>query len=356
MFVYLVNMENQALNGVKIHVSNPHRWERTELVQINSLKIPASLVGKSLQLYNSENEEITSQISINPDKSFSLKFLVENVPPLDSKVYYFKKRDPQAEFHPPAEGLMDGNDYYIENDLFRIVVENDGNYTLMQKIELEEESQNAEEKLIIMGEELGAGSIWAGEEYLKYFHFGSFWYNETPFKWQSSESCLIEASDFIGTLKVSLIPTDKMNLNSTIETIISIQKGESSLIRFKSHISSEKILNKTQLKLSFPIPFESYHTWENENFIMIMDESNQIGFAVICKEVQFKVFTDETHKRSNIVLNFEANSHLEAKQFNFEYAVIPIIKNEDQSIKYLIKQVKHYEMEYFTPLEVKLEL
>ena len=44
-------------------------------------------------------------------------FSADNIPPLGYKTYFLQKRDPSQDlFEPPEPGLLDGNDFYLENE------------------------------------------------------------------------------------------------------------------------------------------------------------------------------------------------------------------------------------------------
>ena len=49
-------------------------------------------------------------------------------------------------------GLLDGNDYYIENDNVRVVIEENGRITLMDRNDEENNQEKCENKVTIMEE------------------------------------------------------------------------------------------------------------------------------------------------------------------------------------------------------------
>ena len=98
---------------IRIIISNPSKWSRTELI---SALFKNTLNSHALQIYDSDNFELTSQIELEKEDLYKIRFVAENVPSLGKKNFFIKKRDPKAEFRLPGMGLLDGNDYYIEND------------------------------------------------------------------------------------------------------------------------------------------------------------------------------------------------------------------------------------------------
>lgn len=341
--------------GIQINIKNPHNWVVTGLISIEKLKLPETLYKKSYQLYTSLNQEITSQISQNADKSINIKFLAENIPKLGSKVYTLKSRDPKAEFLPPEEGLMDGNDYYVENDVFRFILEENGTFTLMQKMESKEESD--EEPLIIMGEELGTGSIWAGDDFIKYFDIFQIKIGDHVLKWSKIDSKLVEASDFYGKIHVQHYSDQNSDILYPISTEISVQKGENSLILMNIGLIFRSYSENSRISFQFPMKIKDIDVWNQGNYIYVLNKINNYGIAFIGKEMEILFDSVENSKVTTIQLIPNLLKQSKDKITNkYNIAMIPFHQSEEKNIEELTKLLTQYIDEYLHPLDYDTKL
>ncbi len=351
-------MKHQESNFgfIKICVSNPHNWACSGLIEISKIQLPPHPIGHSYQIYNDQNQELTSQILLEKNDTFTIKFLAENVSSNSSQNFYLKPRDPTGEFSPPEEGLMDGNDYYLENDLFRIVIEEDGSYTLMHKIE-PLESEHQEPKLMIMGEELGTGSIWADDEFLKYFQLGSLRIDGETQKWIQTTPKLMEASDFFGRLEVlqKIVPSEL--ITSQIQTNICIHKGINGLIRFETKFPTRSVANNPKIEVLFPIPFNSYEFIEEPNYALILDQTHTYGLGFFGKHVKIHHSKQTPTGTAEVSIHLSHESQIPADySFHIHYAIVPIMNLQKESLAQVKEIVSRYFQEFSNPLKVEYSL
>ena len=299
---------------IQIIISNPSKWPRTELI---SARFKNSLNTHALQIYDSENFEITSQIELDKDDFYKIKFVAENVPPLGKKEYYIKKRDPRAEFHLPEQGLLDGNDYYIENDAVRIVIEENGLITIMDRIDDEIDSK-CDKKVTIMGEELGCGSIWAGDSFFNYQNLHKFEIQpENEFNSEIDYS-LIEANDFRGTLQLNRTLKKGNNLPIRIKTSIVLEKGNNSVIKFKTTV--QNLPDELNLTLLFPLKLstEKLQNIHDLGIYSLFDNEQQRGLALFTDLNDFKLISGKN--KTTLSISLPNNGDIST----YEYAILPL--------------------------------
>jgi len=283
-------------NVLQIIISNPSKWPRTELI---SAYFKNTLNSHALQIYDSENFELTSQIELEKEDIYKIRFVAEDVPPLGKKIYIIKKRDPKAEFRLPAMGLLDGNDYYIENDAMRVVIEENGTITIMDRNDEENNPEKCEKKVTIMGEELGCGSIWAEDSFYNYSNLHIV--ELKPNKALDSEIkySLMEANDFRGTLQLDR----KLKTNEIIHisTLISLEKGENPLIKFKTTI--ENLPNKSTLKILFPckLSTDKLDVLNELGIYRIWDPIKKRGLAFFTSLNDLKLIQTEKNEASVVM-------------------------------------------------------
>jgi alpha-mannosidase len=138
---------------VRIVVFNPHPWVRSGLIR-------ARYADKGLEsgiiLFDSEEKEHTFQLfSVDPSGNDSdrdrrrvfvgshgplgrnfqeILFWANDIPALGYKTFFLRKRDPKKDlFETLEEGVLDGNDFFLENEQIRVVLEQDGSITIMEK-------------------------------------------------------------------------------------------------------------------------------------------------------------------------------------------------------------------------------
>lgn len=305
-------------NFLQIIISNPSKWLRTELISAhfkNTLNSPA------LQIYDSENFEITSQIELEKEDQYKIRFVAEKVPPLGKKIYFIKKRDPKAEFRLPEMGLLDGNDYYIENDVMRVVIEENGSITIMDRNDEENDQEKCEKKVTIMGEELGCGSIWAEDSFYNYSNLHIIDLKTEKSLDSEIKYSLIEANDFRGTLQLDRkLKTDEI---IHISTLISLEKGENPLIKFKTTIMN--LQNKRSLKILFPckLSIDKLDVLNELGIYRIWDPIMKRGLAFFTSSSEIKLM--QTEKNETIVMMKLPNQ-------GDSYAILPLKSQTDAEI------------------------
>ena len=281
---------------IQIIISNPSKWPRTELI---SAYFKNTLNSHALQIYDSENFEITSQIELENENLYKIRFVAENVPTLGKKIYFIKNRDPKADFRLPAMGLLDGNDYYIENDAMRVVIEENGTITIMDRNDEENDQEKCDKKVTIMGEELGCGSIWAEDSFYNYSNLHII--DLKPENTLNSEIkySLIEANDFRGTLQLERkLKTDNI---IHISTLISLEKGENPLVKFKTTIMN--LPNKSTLKILFPckLSIDKLDVLDELGIYRIWDPIKKRGLAFFTSSNDLKLIQTEKNEASVIM-------------------------------------------------------
>jgi hypothetical protein len=272
-------MNSSINNVIPLKIVNPHPWERTALMKI---KFRNTLNVSGIQVYDSDNYEISSQIDIEVDGFREVKFVAENIPPLGNRIYYIKKHDRTANFHLPAEGLLDGNEFYLENDLLRIIVETNGTLTIMDKDE--EEDDPSKEKLIIMGEELGNGSIWAGDSFFNYPKLHQFEIDSEIFSMENVKYDLLEASDFGGKIQVTSEILGKSGSRYPITTFLEIEKGEKPTIQIRSLLPSE--LKDHKVFMVYPTPLKC-EIFAEENVLCLWDANQHQGLGIFTQSGRY---------------------------------------------------------------------
>ena len=281
---------------IRIVISNPSKWSRTELI---SAPFKNTLISHALQVYDSENFELTSQIELEKEELYKIRFVAENVPPLGNKNYFIKKRDPEAEFRLPGMGLLDGNDYYIENDAMRVVIEENGTITIMDRNDEENIPEKCNEKVTIMGEELGCGSIWAEDSFYNYSNLHII--ELEPEKTFDSEIkySLMEANDFRGTIQLDRKLKTADNIQ--ISTLISLEKGNDPLIKFKTTIMNLPIRNN--LKILFPckLSIDKLDVLNEMGIYRIWDPIKKRGLAFFTSSKDVKLMKTERNETSVVM-------------------------------------------------------
>jgi 2-O-(6-phospho-alpha-D-mannosyl)-D-glycerate hydrolase len=418
--------------AIPIVIFNPHPWTRTELIEA---QICNKFESSAFQLMNSDGQEITSQIkriergarerdrrrvyvgSHGPlGKNFyHVKFTAENIPPLGYKTFYVQERDLKADLVLPKEGLLDGNNYYLENDKLKIVVETSGKFSIMDKEMLDQPKVDESE--------LVAGSIWAAQKDYKfkqlhvfedYADVGDGWEfvsipEEKPIISTGSDikTYLIEASDFEGVIETSRVITipncakednssrsDEM-VNIPVKTRITIEKGMHPVIKFKTTIKNLakdhrlRLLLPTNLKTNtiavnghFGVLERSVIPPENKKwvrppesiyphhkFLSLWDEKQSRGLALFTKGIpEYDTIVNENGEitlaltlyrstggwGSHIGVNPAVptpNAQLLDQDLVFEYALVP--QNAKWDDKKLPDEHQIYRLaeEYYTPLQ-----
>ncbi len=303
---------------MQLIISNPSKWPRTELI---SAYFKNKLSTHALQIYDSDNCEITSQIEMQKEDRYKIRFVAENVPSLGKKTFYIKKRDLKAEFRLPEMGLLDGNDYYIENDSVRVVIEENGTITLMDRNDEDNNQEKCENKVTIMGEELGCGSIWAEDSFYNYPNLHIIELepkDELDFEINYS---LMEANDFRGTLQLDR--KLKTEINIDISTLISLEKGEKPLIKFKTTIMN--LPNKSTLKILFPckLSTDKLDVLNKSGIYRIWDPIKKRGLAFFTSLNDLKLI--QTKKKDAVVAMKLPNQ-------GSSYAILPLKSPNDAEI------------------------
>lgn len=346
----------------KIYVYNPSQWSRSSLVDC-IVHFDSEVT--NIQVYNHNNQEITAQISKISNDSWNFRFVAENIPARGKIVYFIKHRDIAADFLPPAEGLLDGNDYYLENDKMRVVLEEDGSLTIMQREEKtetddggnSETNANASQKIIAMGEELTEGSIWAGESFFNYRNINRILCNSTPIKGYI-QSKLKEAGDFQGKIKVEYSlahnKTEKdeieenAQINSKFSLFFSLEKGDSRYITISIPFIAEIISNHIMIANS--IPFSNFKHQITQNFGVFWDENAERGLLIL--QPYFEIL----HKLEGNRLELDINKYFEAQpNINFEYALVPLNKSDFNNGNLNEESIQRLIFDYYHDFEVEIE-
>ena len=316
---------------IQIIILNPSKWPRTELI---SAYFKNTLNTHALQIYDSDNFEITSQIELEKEDLYKIRFVAENVPPLGKKRYFIKKRDPKAEFRLPEVGLLDGNDYYIANDVMRVVIEENGSITIMDRNDEENDQVKCENKVTIMGEELGCGSIWAGDSFYNYpnLHIIELEPNkELDFEINYS---LIEANDFRGTLQLDRKIKTEEHIH--ISTLISLEKGENPLIKFET--TTMNLPNKSNLKILFPckLSLEKIDVLNDLGTYRIWDPIKQRGLAFFTSLSDLKLIKT---KKNEIIVEMKLSNQGDNSIYN--YAILALKSPNDDEILKLTEEFRN---------------
>ena len=305
---------------IRIIISNPSKWPRTELI---SAHFKNTLNSHSLQIYDSDNFELTSQIELEKEDIYKIRFVAEDVQPLGKKNFYIKKRDSKAEFYLPEMGLLDGNDYYIENDVMRVVIEENGTITIMDRNNGEKDPGKCEEKVTIMGEELGCGSIWAEDSFYNYSNLHIVKLDpEKELDFEINYS-LIEANDFRGTLKLDRKLKTEENIH--ILTLISLEKGEKPLIKFNTKLMN--LPSKNNLKILFPCKLSAKK----------LDVLNELGIFRIWDPIKKRGLAFFTHLNDLKLMQIEKSETIVVMNLPNQgdsYAILPLkTPNDDEILK-----------------------
>ena len=325
-------MEAHANLYATIIITNPSNWKRSGLIHAEFHPLGDI---SSPQIYNENNAEITSQIIQSEPNVYNLSFVVEDIPPQGEKRFMIKKRDPKADFEPPEEGLLDGNDYYLENDSLRIVVEPNGTFTIMFKEILPETPE--EDKLLIMVEELGKGSIWAEDQFFNIRNLNLMQIDGKQMLGQNVQAKLLMASDFGGRIEI------KQNYPShSITTYLTLAKGDSPLVKFANILSQD--VSDTSVRFLFrpglicQVPNLEPHS------LTLWDPEKKHGLALIATKLKTDIFQNE--EAGTTVL-------LDAVP---EYGLVPLHASEDDPNLPDLETVSKCTEEYLHPLTYEIRL
>ena len=297
----------QDKDTIPIVIFNPHTWKRTDLVQVRfSNKFGAFQIintdGKEIifqqqEIIKGDKERDQRRVFVPSQGSLGSKFIeatfvAEDIPALGYKTYLIKKRDPAVELALPEEGLLDGNDYYLENDVLRVIIEENGSISIMHRETIPENEKR--DSVEVMGEEIIAGSIWAEDKFYTHKNLHAFkdeadvgdgWEfiglkeditsNINSFG-ELVKIELLEASDFRGIIKMDKILKVPSNLTEDLKnrqdnlveipitTYISIRKGNDPIIRFKTILTNNA--KDHRLRLLFPTKFTTNEINVNGHF------------------------------------------------------------------------------------------
>jgi len=282
-------------SALAIKISNPSSWVRTESVEV---EIPVALSVPSPQIYDDHNCELTSQINTENHEKIRVKFVAEDIPANGYRIYYFKTRDRLADFHLPAEGLLDGNNFYLENDILRVVIEENGSLTVMERLQMAKVDPFRKNPIEIMGEELGAGSIWARDAFFNFRNLNIPYFDGKKIKSSKMYNQLELAGDFNGVLTLHReIEDGKIAIRSNI----SLQKGETPLIRIRNSIDNQTQNNS--LFFQFAPQLKSLQYIKGKNSIIIWDKEQKHGMGIVSANLQYKLeSTEKDHTSSEFLM------------------------------------------------------
>ncbi|RLI66432.1 MAG: hypothetical protein DRO88_01835 [Promethearchaeia archaeon] len=367
---YMQNHNNNIDILRTIRVYNPSKWTRSSVVDCN---VQFNSKIHNIQVYTRDNQEITAQITPLSENIWNFRFVAENIPPQSEVEYFIKKRDLSASFQPPEEGLLDGNDYYLENDLMRVVLEEDGSLTIMHR-EIEQEDEQKDEqgenvdrpkKIIAMGEELTEGSIWAGESFFKFRNINQILINSQPVK-RYHISKLKEASDFAGKIEIiysSLHSKEEEMLNKAeeenqnkIKVDYSLEKGESRYIFLSLNFFAEIISN--QIQISNAIPFTPTNKQIEEKYGVFWNSDLERGILFLHPnfiDIYHLTSNSSIHKQ-NQSLQFDLNKFFkEQPELIFKYVIVPINCFDFQDGKLRDELLHELVFDYYHPFKVEIK-
>ncbi|MHA1519076.1 MAG: hypothetical protein ACTSRK_02725 [Promethearchaeota archaeon] len=330
---------------VAFQISNPSKWERSSFVKIT---FQNQELYQNHQIYSETNEEISSQIDKNSKNEVVYSFVAENIPALAFQTFYLKPRDRTASFHLPQEGLLDGNDFYLENDAMRAVLEENGTLTIMHR-NSEPENVEGEEKLYAMGEELVKGSIWAADSFFNCRGLNQLVINSHPLV-PPKKSHLLEASDFKGNIQLEYhIPKD-LTSEWIYRPSFSIDKGESPVLLITLPGPTE--LANLQFEVMFNLSFEISKKIEEENHVVLWDDGVLRGLVIMHPGIR-DIIQYHPENNKQFTLDF-SKRFVDNPETALKYALIPI--NADCLVDGSIDgdYVGKYVFDYYNPFEYKI--
>ena len=334
---------------IQIQISNPSKWERSSFVKIS---FPNREKYQNHQIYSEKNEEISSQIDRNAQNEVVYSFVAENIPGLTSKMYYLKLRDHEASFHLPEEGLLDGNDFYLENDAMRAVLEENGTITIMHR-NPEPKNDEGVEKIYAMGEELTKGSIWAGDSFFNCRGLNQICINSHPLL-NSKKSKLLEASDFKGVIQLELLFNENSTSGWLYHPLFSIDKGESPVLLITLPRPTD-VLNLI-FEVRFNLNFEISKKIEQENHIILWNDAAHHGLVIIHPMIKKIIQYNPSSKTqiTQMILDF-GKKFKENSEPVLYYALLPI--NADCLVNGSIdtEYIEKYVFDYYHPFELEIK-
>lgn len=271
---------------IRIIVFNPHPWMRSGIIHARySQKGNYS----NFVLIDDKDTEITARIepanSGDEDryrrrvyvgshgslgqKFYQISFSADNIPPCGYKTYRIQKRDPSKDlFEPPEAGKLDGNDFYIENDRVRVVIEENGAISITLK---NGEKEYAWKNIHLLGSISDVGDGWefapiSGDKELIL----------QPFDIHSQ---LMEATEHVGTLKITFcvkipegVNSDKTARSTSLIVIpmtllLTLQKGDDPVIYGK--LSMKNMARNHRLRLLLPTQLKAEEIAVNGHFGVI---------------------------------------------------------------------------------------
>ncbi|WP_371805963.1 hypothetical protein [Candidatus Lokiarchaeum ossiferum] len=337
-------MNNSIINMIPITISNPNPWDRTSLV---SVSFENTLHVSGLQVYDDANCELLSQMDPEVDGWCQVRFVAENIPANGKKTFFIKARDTTADLHLPEEGLLDGNEYYLENDILRIIVEVDGSLTIMDKDEEEETPED--QKLIIMGEELGNGSIWAGDSFYYYPKLHQIQVDSEILSMKDVKYDLMEASDFGGKIQVKATLMAKSGAKFPITTFIDIQKGEKPVIRIHSCLPKE--LTSHNVSFIYPTSLKC-DVIAHDKVLCLWDEKQDHGLGVFTDK---GIYSSQRNQDGETTVIIDGKNLIESEQaLEINLCLVPIKEFNTSSTDPLQNVLFKLAAEYYTPFEWKI--
>ncbi len=334
---------------IQIQITNPSKWERSSIVKII---FQNQELYQNHQIYSEENEEITSQIDKNTQNEVAYNFVAENIPGQAFKMYYLKPRDRGANFHLPEEGLLDGNDFYLENDAMRAVLEEDGTLTIMHR-NPEPENDGTEEKIYAMGEELTKGSIWAADSFFNCRGLNQIVINSQPLT-TTKKSKLLEASDFKGIIQLELKANESSSTELFYRPLFSIDKGESPVLLITLPRPTE--VPDQKFEVVFNLNFEVSKKIEQENHIILWNDAAHHGLVIIHPGIKEIIQFNPSSKPqlTQITIDF-GKKYKETSEQAIKYALLPINADCLKAGSIDTEYIEKYVFDYYNPFEWEIK-
>lgn len=332
---------NESSFPLTIKITNPSEWERSGLVKVT---LPPNQISSDLQVYNSQGEEISSQVEkSDPASALLFNFVAEKIPPLATHHYLIKPRDRLAPLHLPLEGLLDGNDYYLENDLMRVVLEENASITIMLR-NPEEESSEEEEKIFVMGEELTPGSIWAKDSFFNFRNLNRISVNSHSVALKG-KSHLVEASDFKGIVECELLGGDENDKNLVVSTQFSIEKGDSPIVDFDLSLADQTAENI--LSVGFKLNIHPTTRITEQKYGLFWDKEKKYGILMLHSDF-IKVFSNYDEEFPEITLVFDGKQN---KDYTIHphYALVPLNAAWEENGNLDMNLINRVIFDYFHP-------
>jgi hypothetical protein len=192
-----------------------------------------------------------------------------------------------------------------------------------------------EDKLLIMGEELGKGSIWAEGQFFNIRNLNLVEIDGKQTLGQNIQTKLLMASDFGGRIEVK----QKFHTH-TVTTFLALSKGESPLVKFTNTLPQG--ISNTHIRFLFRTGLKCPDPFMDANSITLWDTQKKHGLALIA-----------THLKTEIVQSENTGTMIRLDAVP-EYALMPLHPSEDDPNLPDLKSVVKNTEEYLHPLTYEI--